>query len=136
MTTGRLLGSVTLPGTAENVGETRRFAGRLLSEGETADTVVLLVSEAVTNSVVHSRSGSGGMVTLSLIDLGGDVLRVEVVDDGAATVPTPRRSDTTSLGGRGLELIQDLTERSGWDPIGSDALCTWFELPASTPWRT
>ena len=57
-----------LPGTAESPGAARRLARQLLGDADpSAETVMLLVSELVTNAIVHSQSGSpGGTVTVAL----------------------------------------------------------------------
>lgn len=123
----RVIGSVTLPAVPESVREARRYAQRLLPPGEPSETVVLLVSEAATNSVTHSDSRDGGKVTLVLYGLRGGGVRAEVIDDGGPTVPVRRDSGELSLGGRGVALIEALAVRSGW--YWEDGrLHTWFEV--------
>ena len=54
-----LLGSLTIPGQAEHVAEARAFVSRTLgADCPEADTVILLTSELVTNSIQHSQSGT------------------------------------------------------------------------------
>src|SRR5258708_34617977 len=57
-----------LPGTAESASAARLMARQLLGDGDpAAETVMLLVSELVTNAIVHSQSGApGGTVTVAL----------------------------------------------------------------------
>jgi two-component sensor histidine kinase len=87
---------------------------------------MLLVSELVTNSVVHA----GGPVTLRA-QLDGPVLQVNV-DDTAATLPAPRQPDTT--GGRGLHIVAALATDWGSAPRRGDGKTTWFTLGTGGPY--
>ncbi|MFC5754295.1 ATP-binding protein [Actinomadura rugatobispora] len=122
-----VLGSVTLPGVARSVGGARRFAVDVLDGDARAGTAELLISEACTNSVRHSRSRSGGMITLTLYDAAG-TLRCEVVDEGAATVPTARRDEGAREHGYGVLLIESLADRCGHFNGDRGRLHVWFEL--------
>jgi anti-sigma regulatory factor (Ser/Thr protein kinase) len=115
------------------VGRARRWARkRLAGHGFPADeplaeTVVLLVSELVTNAVVHA----GGPAELRLLlpeqaHPGGGALRVEVAD-ASARAPHPRRADDEDTHGRGLELIAGLADRWGWQREGTGKRI-WCEL--------
>lgn len=121
-----VIGSITLAAVPESVGEARRFAAETLPEGDRRDTVELLVSEACTNSVQHSRSRFGGKFTFVLSESGGAV-RCEVVDEGSATLPTRRKGGELRGSGYGVMLIETLADRSGHFFDG-DRLYTWFEL--------
>jgi anti-sigma regulatory factor (Ser/Thr protein kinase) len=115
------------------VGRARRWARkRLAGHGITADeqlaeTVVLLISELVTNAVVHA----GGPAVLRLLlperaRPGGGALRVEV-SDASARAPHPRHADDEDTNGRGLELISGLADRWGWHREGVGKRI-WCEL--------
>jgi anti-sigma regulatory factor (Ser/Thr protein kinase) len=121
-----VIGSITLAAVAESVGEARHFAAGVLGDGERADTAELLISEACTNSVVHSESRFGGKFTLTLLGDGG-MLRCEVVDEGGPTVPTRRDESELRDNGYGMMLIETLSSRSGHF-VESGHLHTWFEL--------
>ncbi|WP_433354692.1 ATP-binding protein [Microtetraspora malaysiensis] len=104
----RPLGLAEFAGRAESVGKARGWARGLLAE-EVADDVlddaVVLLSELITNSVVHSDSGrkSDGLVTVFLAAGDGGAY-CEVIDDGSATsVPTVRghRMTATATGAYG-----------------------------------
>ncbi|MEU5987821.1 SpoIIE family protein phosphatase [Spirillospora sp. NPDC047418] len=71
-----------------------------------ADTAQLLVSELVTNALVHG-AGSLGVRLIK-----GRTLLCEVHDDGA-DLPHLRHSDATDESGRGLQLVQHLAARWG-----------------------
>ncbi|MFC5750321.1 ATP-binding protein [Actinomadura rugatobispora] len=121
-----VIGSITLAAVAESVGEARHFAVGILGDGERAGTAELLISEACTNSIVHSESRFGGKFTLTLMGA-GDILRCEVVDEGGPTVPTRREEEELRDNGYGVMLIETLAGRSG-HYIESGHLHTWFEL--------
>lgn len=86
------------------------------------DTAELLVSELVTNAVVHAGTSFELVVCLR----GGTTLRVEVVD-GSAQHPTARRHSLTAGTGRGLHLLDELADRWGV-AVGSKGKTVWFEL--------
>lgn len=110
----------------------REFVARTLGARHARlDTAVLLTSELVTNSVLHSESGCpGGTVTITLISI-ADGVRVEVIDDGSVNEPTVRLSGAESSevaeSGRGLQLVEFLSANWGYyrDTAGT---VTWFEL--------
>ncbi|MEU9887152.1 ATP-binding protein [Sphaerisporangium sp. NPDC051011] len=89
------------------------------------EIVTLLVSEAVTNSIVHSDSKNGGKITLAIADC-HDFIHVDVVDAGGKEVPRVR-DDELGEGGRGLQIVQALAYR--WD-VHEDATSrtVWFQV--------
>lgn len=93
---------------------------------DVVDVAVLLVSEVVTNALVHGRSRPRLQVT----PLSGGGLYVAVGDDNGL-LPVVREDDTDAPGGRGLRLLDALSARWGvWpDPPGK---IVWFELNADT----
>ncbi|HUZ23183.1 MAG TPA: ATP-binding protein [Streptosporangiaceae bacterium] len=129
-----LLGTLTVSGRPDQVTAARAFAGKAIGEQHPcADTAVLLVSEVVTNSVIHSNSRrDGGTITITVIAVGHGI-RVEVIDEGGTTVPALRlRDDELAEGGRGLQLLDDLSAR--WDYYQDAAgTVTWFELTEELP---
>jgi anti-sigma regulatory factor (Ser/Thr protein kinase) len=102
----------------------RRFAKKtLLSWGcrEHIEATTLLVSELVTNSVLHARS------TIQLrIERRDQALRVEV-SDGSRLPPVQREHDADALTGRGLSLLESLASRWGVEDL-PDGKAVWFEL--------
>ena len=83
-------------------------------------TATLLVSELVTNAVLHARSPS-----VLRCDLGPTVLRVEV-HDATPRAPVPERN-AASGAGRGLKMLRALAARSGWTSHARGK-AVWFEL--------
>ncbi|GAA3802045.1 hypothetical protein GCM10022226_22290 [Sphaerisporangium flaviroseum] len=126
MTTGSLLGVLDLIGSPESVSRARAYVREKLGDEHPAlDDVTLLVSEVVTNAIVHSDSKNGGNVMLALADC-HDFIHVDVVDAGGETAPR-LGGDTSAESGRGLLLVQTLSHR--WDVHEDDAGRTvWFEV--------
>jgi anti-sigma regulatory factor (Ser/Thr protein kinase) len=123
-----------LPGTPQAVGDARRIARQLLgTEHPATETAMLLLSELVTNSVMHSRSGEpGGSVTIALCSGPAGIL-IQVRDDGGPS--EPRVSAVAADGaehGYGLLLVDVLAER--WGTISSpDGRITWCRVTGGTP---
>jgi anti-sigma regulatory factor (Ser/Thr protein kinase) len=122
--------SMTFAGRADQVREARAFVSRLLGPSHPCgDVAVLLASEMVTNSLRHGASGSGEAVTVTVV-VGDDGVRVEVTGRKADGVPVLRRPDDEAEGSRGLQLVEELAARWGYERGGGQAT-TWFELPHS-----
>ena len=87
---------------------------------------MLVVSELVTNSVLHAHVGVGAPVQLRA-NLAEDVLRLEVADVGAATdVVRIRAPDSQDAGGFGLEIVGRVTAR--WGVVHGGGTRVWCEL--------
>ncbi|MFJ6935353.1 ATP-binding protein [Streptomyces sp. NPDC101132] len=78
-----------------------------------AETLILLISELVTNAVVHT----GCPAELRML-FGEPGVRVEVADVSAQP-PARRHADGEDTNGRGLELVSGLADRWGWQPEGA-----------------
>ena len=81
----------------------------------------LLVSELVTNAIVHTNTA----VELEL-RLVGRRLR-SVVADESSRVPVPRHSDPTAVAGRGLQVVTELAEEWGVEMTAAGK-AVWFEV--------
>ncbi|MCM2576784.1 ATP-binding protein [Streptomyces meridianus] len=124
---------VVRPDPAE-VGRARRWArSRLDAAGLGADdplaeTLVLLISELVTNAVLHT--GCSAVLRIQLpaagAAAGAGMVRVEVAD-GSARPPRPRHAERDDTDGRGLELVDGLADRWGWQAEGAGKR-VWCEL--------
>ncbi|MFD8520393.1 ATP-binding protein [Streptomyces capillispiralis] len=115
------------------VGRARRWArSRLAVSGIQADeplaeTLILLVSELVTNAVVHT--GRPAVLRLSLPGTEAPeevTVRLEVADR-SGRAPVPRCVDGEATGGRGLALVDGLADRWGWSAEGAGKRI-WCEL--------
>ncbi|MET9380586.1 ATP-binding protein [Streptomyces sp. NPDC002928] len=98
---------------------------------DTCDTAALVISELVTNAIVHTASSH---VVCELHD-GDDRVRIAVRDEGCAPGephPSPQRPEEEH--GRGLLLIEALCHSWGTQEHGP-GLLVWAELPrkADTP---
>jgi anti-sigma regulatory factor (Ser/Thr protein kinase) len=121
--------SIRLAGRAENIGGARVFVMASLGTGHPCGGVLeLIVSELVTNSIVHSRSGhDGGTVTVAVaVDRGR--ARVEVTDDGGPELPRLRPLDLGAESGRGLHLVAALAATWGCDRGPGGGTVTWAEV--------
>jgi anti-sigma regulatory factor (Ser/Thr protein kinase) len=122
------LASLTIPGRPEYVGAARSFVAGALGGGSGADVAVLLVSETVTNAVVHSDSRHpGGTVTITVVGMDGGV-RIDVADNGSALTIPVVKGDGCVTGGHGLFLVQSLADQ--WGYVRDDTGTTvWFWIP-------
>lgn len=118
-----LLGSITLPRRPAEVATARRFVAATLGDRPQTDTALLLTSEAVTNSVIHT---DGATVTVVVIETATGV-RLEITDCGADTVPTVHDGCDLREDRRGMLLLRRLSAGSGFHADES-GLTFWFEL--------
>lgn len=121
--------SIRLAGRAENIGRAREFVTASLGAGHPcAGVLELIVSELVTNSIVHSRSGQAdGVVTVALTG-DGRRARVEVTDDGGPELPRLRAVDFGAESGRGLQLVDALAAVWGCGRGPGGGTTTWAEV--------
>ncbi|MGW2197510.1 ATP-binding protein [Streptosporangium sp. NPDC001682] len=135
------LGHAEFAGLACSVATVRAWARDLLTgrvDDSALDTVVLLLSEVVTNSVVHSDSGqkTAGSITVCL-GLGGGMVHAEVIDDGSTTsLPFVRAADFDSDGGRGLLLVEAMATAWGTHHDPEAGTAVWFHLPTNETNKT
>ncbi len=93
-----------------------------LDSGRLAD-VRLLVSELVTNGIVHGEAADD-TETLTLHISANATLRVDVVDHGEGFEPQARQRE--SVGGWGLALVEGLADR--WGVARNGETRVWFEM--------
>jgi serine/threonine-protein kinase RsbW len=91
-------------------GEVKAVARELGIEGEQLGDVVLAVSEAATNAVVHGSVGRDDPHVGLRVDVGDLEMLVTIADDGEGLTPRPRAVDGARMGA-GLALIAALTGR-------------------------
>ena len=86
------------------------------------DTLELLVSEVVTNAVVHADTPC----TMTLMR-GDDRLRIEV-SDGSSELPIFRNPPELAEGGRGVGLVAMLSDDCGSHRSPDGGKTCWFEV--------
>ena len=98
--------------------------------GWRAGDAALVVSELVTNSVLHSDAAEESPIELG-VEFNDRELRVEVCDDGSAKAQQSVRvtSSSTGDGGMGLMIVGVLAD--AWGVGGDGRTCVWasFERP-------
>ncbi|MEU9142565.1 SpoIIE family protein phosphatase [Streptomyces sp. NPDC048349] len=95
------------------------------ADGEQVDSAVLMVSEMVTNVLMHT-DGDALLVAEAVGELGERRLRVEVAD-GSDELPHKRHPGEMASSGRGVLLMEMLADTWGVDPRG-EGKSIWFEL--------
>lgn len=126
----RFLGEVVLPGVAHSVAVARHCVeGMLASAGHRdVENARLIVSELATNALIHTASGLyGGVITVEVIAVDAEIVRVEVTDDGADTVPRSRESGDDGCHGRGLWLVEQISLKWGVRLLGAGLRAVWAE---------
>ncbi|MBV9093883.1 MAG: SpoIIE family protein phosphatase [Streptosporangiaceae bacterium] len=141
------------------VSEARRLAAQTFRSwgmgAEQTELACLLVSEVVTNAVLHASitPSPGAELDLDIEPLlmaqsapargtakefalrlrrGASAVWVEVFDPDLR-LPRIRTAGETDEGGRGLYLVEQLATRWGSRPT-SDGKAVWFEMPRSGSW--
>lgn len=90
---------------------------------EVADTATLLVSELVTNAMLHA----GGELLVRVSDASDPgAVRVEV-GDGSSRAPRRQSYGPEAVTGRGMVLVDALADSWGCE-VGPDGKVVWFEL--------
>jgi anti-sigma regulatory factor (Ser/Thr protein kinase) len=117
--------STVFPSVAPSAAGARRFVAAALRRWACADDfielVLLLTSELVTNAYRHARTETRVSVRFD-----GACVRIEVRDVGGGE-PELRPFDADRVDGRGLQIVDALADRWGYDssPTGT---AVWFEL--------
>lgn len=102
---------------------TRERLGRSCSS-DTLETVALLVTELVTNAILHARTP----LQLTVEERAGHV-RI-CVEDAAAGLPALRCHESDAVTGRGLALVAELSSAWGVDETPSGK-AVWCEVAVS-----
>jgi anti-sigma regulatory factor (Ser/Thr protein kinase) len=111
------------PAERTSPAEARRFVAEcLLSAGEDfGEALVVAVSELVTNAVLHAASACRVEVCID-----GSGVRVSV-QDADPRLPEPRARAPRRVDGRGLLIVESLSDRWGVTPVPGGKV-VWFEL--------
>lgn len=129
-----LLSRFALAGAEDEVSPARhkvvdcvRAWGVALSD-EVADTIRLVVSELISNAVIHGA----GPVTVVLHHRPGRL--VIVVSDRDQQAPVASCAAEGDESGRGLALVAHFAVRSGWEPLAhGKRVWAEIELPKPAP---
>jgi PAS domain S-box-containing protein len=123
--TGGVQRQLTLPPAPDSARQARRFVAEVLGDAhadELLDVATLLTSELVTNGIVHAHTELGVVV-----DVTDRSVRIEVTD-GNPGLPARRDYDDSAMTGRGLEMVELLSNEFGVEPIDDDGKRVWFRL--------
>jgi anti-sigma regulatory factor (Ser/Thr protein kinase) len=115
----------TFPNATQSIVRARRFAIETLTglDPEVVDSLTVMVSELVTNSVRHAASE----FTVS-IDRNETRIRVAVSDLGERR-PSMRNPGPTEPSGRGLQIVDALSDDWGvTETAGRSGKTVWFVL--------
>lgn len=89
--------------------------------------VLLLVGELVSNCVVHANAHENDEIVMELL-IAPDLVRLAVTDRGSSSTPTVRSNSSVLEGGRGLVLVEALSDRWGVTRDGTRLTRVWFEI--------
>jgi anti-sigma regulatory factor (Ser/Thr protein kinase) len=93
------------------------------------DDVLLVVSELVSNAVVHARARPGGGLLVRWRQMGPELL-LTVGDGGADAEPVMREVDVEAVSGRGLALVAGLSRR-WWFDVDPDGATVHALVPVA-----
>jgi anti-sigma regulatory factor (Ser/Thr protein kinase) len=119
--------SVQAPGIARSA--TRELCERLELSGGRCQTLLVLVSEIVTNAVRHSDGPHDADIAFHAALEGSGAVRVEVNDGGSGFRPVPR-DPAKPEGGWGLFLVD--RESSAWGVDSRRGTSVWFVFALDT----
>ncbi len=119
----------SFPLDVRSVAAARRFCTQTLdgSAPEVIEAAELMVSELATNSIRHVRSG----FELTIVRAAAQI-RVEVRDFGGG-IPELQLPGPDDLGGRGLRIVEMLSDSWGYTAGSAEGKTVWFTL--ATPRR-
>lgn len=123
---------LTLPATVDSVGVGRRLVGEALSEWDLeslAYTATLLTSEVLTNSILHARTP----ILLTVERTTPQTVAISV-RDGSPLMPRRRRHAHDATTGRGLELLDRLSQSWRVQPQNDGKTLTFTVGTDIDPW--
>jgi anti-sigma regulatory factor (Ser/Thr protein kinase) len=113
-----------LPLGPEAPAQARRLLDTLELGSATREKIALLVSELVTNAVLHSGASTGARLSVT-IACEGDCIAAEVLDPGPGFHWDRKNPDLTQPGGLGLFLVDRMADR--WGIRRRSGSSVWFE---------
>ncbi|CAM3867410.1 ATP-binding protein [Nocardiopsis rhodophaea] len=125
------------PGRPDQVAHMRHWAEHCLScpaldtpiPDDTVASAVLLISEAATNAIRHTRSGQPGGEVGIYIRLSESCVSVVIGDDGAPTRPHLRDHGPLAEDGRGLALMEAFADDWNACPAPDSGIIFRLDVP-------
>jgi len=126
----------TLSAGAQSGRTARKFTRNTLKEwglAALADDAEAIVGEFVANAVFHAARciGSGQPLGLRLLRRTGEVMCA--VLDPSDTAPVLRAPDRNEEAGRGLQMVDALSDVWGWSPVTGRGKAVWAILFCALP---
>ncbi len=124
-----MMASMRFSPSEEAVGAARRFVAGMIvdAHADVRDSVSLMVSELSTNALVHAASGFD--VSVDRSDL---VVLVSVSDRGDGA-PVLRSPESTEPHGRGLRIVEALSDDWGISTTPGNGKSVWFRISLQPP---
>ncbi|GAB6984094.1 ATP-binding protein [Nocardioides pyridinolyticus] len=123
--------TATLDAAELSAREARQLVRAVLADArvstEATETALLLVSELVTNAVLHAD----GRPVLD-VAVEPELLRISVSDTGRGMPEVQTDNPLLSDRGRGMLLVDSLASRWGSERTGARGKRVWFELEPSS----
>jgi anti-sigma regulatory factor (Ser/Thr protein kinase) len=119
---------VSLVPKPEVVTDARHALDRLadLLPPEKLEEVRLVVSELVTNSILHAGLSSDEQISLT-VTVSASSVRGKVCDPGPGfEAPSEPRARSDLSGGWGLPIVETISDR--WGVEQNKHTCVWFEI--------
>ena len=112
------------PKTKASVAAARKFTRDVLSDlsEEVRDEVVLMTSELTTNALTHTDGAF--VVTIERTET---AVRISV-SDSSALAPVERFPSAGQPHGRGLQIVNKLSDEWGSSRISGDGKTVWFRV--------
>jgi anti-sigma regulatory factor (Ser/Thr protein kinase) len=113
----------------ESVTAARQFATDVLASAPPAalEVVTLLVSELASNCIRHTDTGFELTVRQARHEI-----RVEAIDRGSGK-PTIRHPGPLDPNGRGLQIVDMLSDEWGFEQLSGGGKTVWFTLELEAP---
>lgn len=89
--------------------------------------VALVVSELVTNALVHASHDEVEDIEL-VIELADNMIHIEVQDHDPALPVRGDPSDLEKTHGRGLSIVDQLSDDWGWNELSDNGKRVWADL--------
>ncbi len=116
--------------TAQSARVARRFTRQTLGDwglASLADDAEAIVGEFAANAVSHAACGlQAGQVGLRLLRRTGEVMCA--VLDPSDSAPVLRQPSRTDEAGRGLQMVDALSDVWGWSPVAGRGKAVWAIL--------